>query len=69
MDDAYKSKDIIAAPIRVIQLAYNAGVSGCRKSLMIIVASSSSLILKPLFLSVFLHTDTYFFYACANFNH
>lgn len=27
MDDAYKSKDINAAPIRVIQLLYNAGVS------------------------------------------
>ncbi|XP_031279456.1 nudix hydrolase 3 [Pistacia vera] len=25
MDDAYKSKDVIAAPIRVIQLVYNAG--------------------------------------------
>ncbi|XP_007023537.2 PREDICTED: nudix hydrolase 3 [Theobroma cacao] len=25
MDDAYKSKDIIAAPIRVVQLIYNAG--------------------------------------------
>ena len=27
MDSAYKSKDVNAAPIRVIQLIYNAGVS------------------------------------------
>mgnify|MGYP004718777701 CR=1 FL=1 len=27
MDDAYKSEDVIAAPIRVIQLLYNSGVS------------------------------------------
>jgi len=27
MDNIYKSKDIVAAPIRVIQLIYNAGVS------------------------------------------
>lgn len=27
MDNAYKSQDIIAAPIRVIQLIYNSGVS------------------------------------------
>lgn len=26
-DDIYKSKDVCAAPIRVIQLIYNAGVS------------------------------------------
>lgn len=33
MDSEYKSKDIIAAPIRVIQLVYNAGVSDLQKSL------------------------------------
>lgn len=27
MDNAYKSQEIIAAPIRVIQLIYNSGVS------------------------------------------
>lgn len=26
MDDVYKSKDVVAAPIRVIRLLYNAGV-------------------------------------------
>lgn len=27
MDDIYKSENVIAAPIRVVQLIYNAGVS------------------------------------------
>lgn len=27
LDDIFKSKDVVAAPIRVVQLIYNSGVS------------------------------------------
>lgn len=40
----YKSKDVAAAPIRVIQLVYNAGVS--QFSMIIFIVSEEDFLLK-----------------------
>lgn len=37
LDNIYKSKDVVAAPIRVIQLIYNAGVSFKSSFLLILL--------------------------------